>query len=62
MPKKLVIFCDGTWNEPEKYSTNVLRMLQATETADNSKNPQLAHYIKGIGTRKGERFRGGAFG
>jgi uncharacterized protein (DUF2235 family) len=63
MPKKLAIFCDGTWNEPTKHGTNVLRMLQATEPKDaNGDHPQLVHYIAGVGTRKGERFRGGAFG
>ena len=62
MPKKLIIFCDGTWNKPPKYSTNVLRMLQATDPEDAGKNPQLVHYIAGIGTRKGERFSGGTFG
>ena len=62
MPKKLIIFCDGTWNEPTKHGTNVLRMLQATESKDAKGDPQLVHYIAGVGTRKGERFRGGTFG
>lgn len=62
MSKKLVIFCDGTWNEPTKHRTNVLRMLQATESTDENGRPQIVHYIAGIGTRKGEQFRGGVFG
>ncbi len=62
MPKKLIIFCDGTWNKPTRYSTNVLRMLQATEPEDSGKNPQLVYYVAGIGTRKGEKVRGGTFG
>src|ERR1700730_15990198 len=62
MSKKLIIFCDGTWNEPTKHGTNVLRMLQATESKDAKGDPQLVHYIAGVGTRKGERFRGGTFG
>jgi uncharacterized protein (DUF2235 family) len=62
MPKKLIIFCDGTWNKPTEYSTNVLRMLQATQPKDYDKNPQIVHYIPGIGTRKGESLRGGTFG
>jgi len=37
-------------------------MLQATESADAEGNPQIVHYIAGVGTRKGERFRGGTFG
>jgi uncharacterized protein (DUF2235 family) len=63
MPKKLVIFCDGTWNEPTKFGTNVLRMLQATDFSDKLGNPQLTHYIAGVGTRReDEKFIGGAFG
>lgn len=62
MPKKLVIFCDGTWNEPTERGTNVLRMLQATDNKDRAGNPQILHYIAGVGTRKGEKFIGGVFG
>ncbi len=63
MPKKLVIFCDGTWNEPTKRGTNVVRMLQATDFADKDGNPQITHYIAGVGTRRGdEKVLGGAFG
>ncbi len=63
MSKKLVIFCDGTWNEPTKRGTNVVRMLQATEFADEYGKPQLIHYIAGVGTRReDEKFVGGAFG
>ncbi|HMK89214.1 MAG TPA: DUF2235 domain-containing protein [Methylocystis sp.] len=63
MPKKLVIFCDGTWNEPTKRGTNVVRMLQATDFSDANGNPQLTHYIAGVGTRReDEKLIGGAFG
>ncbi|WP_159726486.1 DUF2235 domain-containing protein [Methylosinus sp. Ce-a6] len=63
MPKKLVIFCDGTWNEPTKRGTNVVRMLQATDFAAADGSPQIAHYIAGVGTRRGdEKLIGGAFG
>ncbi|KAF2989336.1 DUF2235 domain-containing protein (plasmid) [Methylocystis sp. MJC1] len=62
MPKKLVIFCDGTWNEPTKHGTNVVRMLQATDFKDRDGNPQIIHYIAGVGTRKDEKLIGGAFG
>ena len=63
MSKKLVIFCDGTWNEPTKRGTNVLRMLQAADFVDKNGNPQVIHYIAGIGTRReDEKFIGGAFG
>ena len=63
MSKKLVIFCDGTWNEPTKRGTNVVRMLQATDFAAADGSPQITHYIAGVGTRRGdEKFIGGAFG
>lgn len=63
MPKKLVIFCDGTWNEPTKCGTNVVRMLQATDFLDKDGNPQIAYYIAGVGTRReDEKVIGGAFG
>ncbi len=61
--RKLVIFCDGTWNEPTKRGTNVVRMLQATDFADKYDNPQFMHYIAGVGTRReDEKFIAGAFG
>lgn len=63
MAKKLVIFCDGTWNELTERGTNVLRTLQAIESGDDKGGaPQLVHYIAGVGTRRGEKFRGGTFG
>ncbi|MFO1101541.1 MAG: DUF2235 domain-containing protein [Methylocystis sp.] len=63
MAKKLVIFCDGTWNKLTERSTNVLRTLQAIESSDAAGDaPQLMHYIAGVGTRRGERFKGGTFG
>jgi uncharacterized protein (DUF2235 family) len=63
MVKKLVIFCDGTWNELTERGTNVLRTLQAIESRDAAGGaPQLMHYIAGVGTRRGEKFKGGTFG
>jgi uncharacterized protein (DUF2235 family) len=62
MPKKLVVFCDGTWNEPTQRGTNVVRMLQAMDFQDAAGNPQIAHYIAGVGTRRDEKFLGGLFG
>lgn len=63
MAKKLVIFCDGTWNKLTERGTNVLRTLQAIESSDvDGANPQLMHYIAGVGTRRGEKIQGGTFG
>jgi uncharacterized protein (DUF2235 family) len=64
MPKKLAIFCDGTWNQASARRTNVVRLFQATLPADKATppNPQLVYYVKGVGTRWEEQIRGGAFG
>ncbi|TDX65176.1 uncharacterized protein (DUF2235 family) [Methylosinus sp. sav-2] len=62
MPKKLVIFCDGTWNEPTAHNTNVVRLLQATELKCKNGDPQILHYIAGVGNRKIEKYRGGILG
>ncbi len=68
-PKKLVVFCDGTWNRADQKTldgrpcpTNVLRLFEATMPYDQQDNPQIVHYVEGVGTRKAERLRGGGFG
>lgn len=67
-PKNIVVFCDGTWNTPEERShnvpcpTNVAKLFEAVYPYDASGNPQIVTYISGVGTRKWERIRGGAFG
>jgi len=67
--KKLVIFCDGTWNRVDQKTldghpcpTNVLRLFEATMPYDKNGNPQIVHYVEGVGTRRMERLRGGGFG
>lgn len=66
MPKKLVIFCDGTWNSADHTggNTNVFRLFQAVKPYDRGRppHPQVVHYTRGVGTRKQERIRGGGFG
>jgi uncharacterized protein (DUF2235 family) len=42
--------------------TNVAKISLALADQDDSGNPQLLHYEAGVGTRRGERFIGGAFG
>lgn len=68
-PKKLVLFCDGTWNRVDQKTvdsrpcpTNVLKLFEATMPYDQQGNPQIVHYIEGVGTRRAERLRGGGFG
>jgi uncharacterized protein (DUF2235 family) len=59
--KRLALFLDGTWNTVSD-NTNVWRMraLIAAQSADGAE--QRAYYSTGLGTKFGERLRGGAFG
>lgn len=67
--KNIVVFCDGTWNSSDQTSqnhqpcpTNVAKLFEAVPLNDLQGNPQIVHYIKGVGTRFWERLRGGGFG
>lgn len=62
--KRLIVCCDGTWNDlTTQYPTNVVKMAQAVKT-DNTKLPQILFYGQGIGTagKTINRLGGGAFG
>lgn len=55
--KRLAIFLDGTWNTLNN-NTNVWRLKSlCPESAD-----QYVHYSQGVGTRYGEKIRGGMLG
>lgn len=66
MPKRLVVCCDGTWNEPDELRhgvgapTNVAKLALGVETGDAT--DQLLFYEPGVGTTPDERISGGAFG
>jgi uncharacterized protein (DUF2235 family) len=68
MSKSLVVCCDGTWNRPDELSgglvapTNVSKIALglASHRADGAE--QRLFYQRGVGTRKWQHFRGGAFG
>jgi len=66
--KRLVVCCDGTWNRPDQTKqgvaapTNVAKISLALADEDADGNSQVLHYEAGVGTRRGERFLGGAFG
>ncbi len=68
MTQRLVVCCDGTWNRPDQVRagkpcpTNVRKLALAVAERDPAGTPELLHYASGVGTRRGERFRGGAFG
>jgi hypothetical protein len=47
MPKKIVVFADGTGNAFSARETNVWRLYEAL---DQTQPDQVAHYIAGVGT------------
>ncbi|MDZ7827612.1 MAG: DUF2235 domain-containing protein [Gammaproteobacteria bacterium] len=66
MKKRLVICCDGTWNDLEmRYITNVGRLLQALlpeGTSGGKPIDQVAYYDDGVGVDAGgigKLFQGG---
>jgi uncharacterized protein (DUF2235 family) len=63
MTKRLVVFCDGTWNRADAPAvTNVCKLREAVDESEGAAVRQHAHYEPGVGTRRWERIRGGAFG
>ncbi len=57
MSKRIIICCDGTWNEPERKKegwrvpTNVLKMVRAIEPRDHESGmEQVVYYGRGVGT------------
>lgn len=52
MSRRLIVFCDGTWQDLEKeYPTNVVKMAQAIKLGDDSDIAQILYYDGGIGTK-----------
>jgi uncharacterized protein (DUF2235 family) len=68
--KRLVVFADGTWNEPEQKDrgkaapTNVVKLATAVLPADAMGTAQVAYYQEGVGSDGSlwDRLSGGAFG
>ena len=66
MGKRLVVCCDGTWNEPDELHggvaapTNVAKFALSVLSGEDS--GQLLYYEPGVGTNPDERILGGAFG
>jgi uncharacterized protein (DUF2235 family) len=64
MPRKLVVCMDGTWNKPGQKDegvqteTNVLKLSAALVKLPD----QIGGYFRGVGTDRGEKVTGGAFG
>ena len=68
MAKRLVVCCDGTWDRPDELSdgtptpTNVTRTALALAHVDDDGQEQRMFYHLGVGTKRRQRFIGGAFG
>lgn len=63
MAKRLVVCCDGTWDTAEQpYKTNVTKVAESVRPGLADGKDQRVYYGSGVGTRRFERYRGGAFG
>lgn len=66
MTKRLVVCFDGTWNSPDQgeYLTNVIKIMRAIRSADDTGASQIVFYDSGIGTDAGRvsRVIAGTFG
>ena len=71
--KRLIICCDGTWNEPdekvddnpadETEPTNVLKVVRGIKPVDSKGVPQVVYYDTGVGTQGGgDKYIGGGLG
>lgn len=62
MAKRLIVCCDGTWNFADQPSrTNVTKIALSVRPRAAGVE-QRVYYRSGVGTRRWERMRGGAFG
>ncbi len=59
--KRLALFLDGTWNQVSD-NTNIWRFRALVLPASADGCEQRAYYSTGLGTKFGERIRGGMFG
>lgn len=59
--KRLALFCDGTWNDPDS-DTNVSHLKSWVADQDANGIRQKAMYITGVGLKAFERLLGGAVG
>lgn len=62
--KRLVVACDGTWQDLNTdYPTNVVKFVQAAKPKASDEVEQLIYYDGGVGSHEtGKRVAGGAFG
>ncbi|MER5753730.1 DUF2235 domain-containing protein [Streptomyces sp. NPDC002088] len=63
MAKRLVICCDGTWNRADQPNrTNVAKVALTVRRNAEDGTEQRVYYHAGVGVKRWERLRGGAFG
>lgn len=62
MPRRLIVFFDGTWNKVQTH-TNVERLWRSIAAVAPDGSEQVTKYIAGVGVKPGlEHLLGGAFG
>ena len=60
--KRIVICCDGTWNEPDSQPTNVVKLVRSILPFSGNRH-QVVFYDQGVGTQGPfDKYIGGAFG
>src|ERR1700759_2049910 len=59
--KRMALYLDGTWNEVSD-NTNVWRFRALFSPVSSDGCEQRAYYSAGLGTKFGEKVRGGIFG
>lgn len=70
--KRIIVCCDGTWNEPEEATenpddksepTNVLKLVRAVRPIDTKGVSQVVYYDEGVGTAGlWDKYAGGGLG
>ncbi|MBU0914553.1 MAG: DUF2235 domain-containing protein [Gammaproteobacteria bacterium] len=61
--KRIVVCCDGTWNEPDKHPTNVVKIAHHLKPETTDGVQQVVFYDQGVGTQGSlDRYIGGATG
>lgn len=61
--KRIVVCCDGTWNEPDQNPTNVIKIAHHLAPVDKNGIQQVVFYDQGVGTGGHiDKFIGGATG
>jgi len=66
MMKRVILCCDGTWNQPDRVDqgvaahTNVAKIALGLSDFDDHGNAQVLHYSAGVGERRGAQLLMGA--